>query len=119
MNNEETKKCCCNTEEENTCGCGHEEHQCCGEEHDCGCGCGQHDPLFVDLEDENGNVVKCEVVDGFAYKENEYAIVQNPEDNSVYLFKVIDNGDEVAELAIPDDGEFNEVREYYENLLED
>ncbi|WP_102400978.1 DUF1292 domain-containing protein [Haloimpatiens massiliensis] len=121
MNNEEMKKCCCNEEENHSCCEEHgEDHGCCGEhDHECGCGCGEHETLMVDLEDENGNVVKCEVVDGFAYKDNEYAIVQNPEDGSVYLFKVIGDGEEIAELAIPDDKEFDEVKEYYESLLED
>ncbi|MCY6353940.1 DUF1292 domain-containing protein [Clostridium sp. ZS2-4] len=97
-------------------------HDCgCEEETDCGCGCEcgehEHEALTVELEDENGNVILCEVVDGFDYKENEYALVQNPEDGSVYLFKVIGEGDE-GELVVPDEEEFNEVTAYYESLLE-
>ncbi|MCY6370443.1 DUF1292 domain-containing protein [Clostridium ganghwense] len=95
--------------------CGCEEESSCG----CGCGCGEHEheALRVELEDENGNTVPCEVVDGFEYKDNEYALVQNPEDGSVYLFKVIGEGDE-GELVVPDDEEFKEVTAYYESLLE-
>jgi len=78
---------------------------------------GDHEPLMVDLEDENGNAVQCEVVDGFAYKENEYAIVENHENGSVYLFKVVGEGD-MGELVIPDDAEFDEVSEYYASLEE-
>lgn len=96
------------------CGCGEHHHE---EECGCGCGCHEHEALTVELEDENGNVVTCEVIDGFQYKENEYALVQNPEDNSVYLFKVIGEGED-GELVIPEDDEFNEVTAYYETLLE-
>lgn len=97
------------------CGCGEHEHEhdhegcCCGEhEHD-------HDALIVDLEDENGNVVACEVVDGFHFKDNDYALVQNPEDGSVYLFKVVGD-DEESELQLPDDKEFEEATAYYQSI---
>lgn len=72
--------------------------------------------MVVDLEDENGNVVSCQVVDGFAFNDNEYALVQNPENDSVYLFKVIGEG-ENGELVIPDDEEFEAATKYYENAM--
>lgn len=115
--NEETKGCGCGSAEGNNdcgCGCGDHDH---GHDHDCGCGCGDHEALIVDLEDENGNVVPCEVVDGFEYKDSEYAIVQHPE-GAVYLFKVVGEGDE-GELVIPDDSEFEEVSAHYEKLMEE
>ncbi|KEI03837.1 DUF1292 domain-containing protein [Clostridium botulinum] len=99
------------------CGCGEHNHNHDHEECGCGCGCHEHESLIVELEDEHGNVVPCEVIDGFEYKENEYALVQNPEDNSVYLFKVIGEGED-GELVVPEDEEFNEVTAYYETLLE-
>ncbi|AEB75756.1 DUF1292 domain-containing protein [Clostridium botulinum] len=99
------------------CGCGEHHHDHDNEECGCGCGCHEHESLIVELEDEHGNVVPCEVIDGFEYKENEYALVQNPEDNSVYLFKVIGEGED-GELVVPEDEEFNEVTAYYETLLE-
>lgn len=99
---------CCDDE---GCDCGHDH------EHDHeGCGCGHdHGPMIVDLEDEEGNVVSCEVVDGFEYKDNEYVLVQNPEDGSVYLFKVVGDGDQ-GELVVPEDSEFEEVTAYYQSL---
>lgn len=106
-------------EENKGCGCGGNDHgHEHGDDHECGCGCGEgeHESLIVDLEDENGNVVPCEVIDGFEYKNNEYAIVQNPENGSVYLFKVVGEGEE-GELVIPDDSEFEEVSAYYEQLM--
>jgi len=99
--------------ENDTCGCGEHEHE------EGGCSCGhdhEHEPMIVDLEDENGNVVSCEVVDGFNYKEQDYILVQNPDDGSVYLFKVV--GEE-GELVVPDDAEFEEVSKYYEESLQD
>lgn len=107
MDNEEVK------------GCGCSDSSCSDEGCGCGCGCGDdtHESLMVDLEDEEGNVVSCEVVDGFEYKGGEYAIVQNPQNGSVYLFKVVGEGEE-GELIIPDDDEFEEVSAYYEELID-
>ncbi|MBU3159080.1 DUF1292 domain-containing protein [Clostridium frigoris] len=117
----ENKGCGCggheNEEKNEGCGCGgheHDEHEGCG----CGCGEGEGEALTVDLEDENGNIVPCEIVDGFTYKENEYALVQNPEDDSIYLFKVVGD-EETGELVIPEDEEFAEVTAYYENLIKE
>ncbi|MDT8716689.1 DUF1292 domain-containing protein [Clostridium sp. 19966] len=120
----EDEGCGCNENSANSCGCGDSEESSCGCGHDHaheedGCGCGHdHGPLLVELEDENGNTIQCEVVDGFEYKDNEYALVQNPEDGSVYLFKVVGEGEE-AELTIPEDSEFQEVSAYYQSTLEE
>jgi hypothetical protein len=122
MNEEKNTSCCgdnnegcgCGSEHENEnegCGCGgHEGHE------GAGCGCGEGEALTVDLEDENGNVVPCEIVDGFTYKDNEFALVQNPEDDSIYLFKVVGD-EETGELVIPEDEEFAEVTKYYEEMI--
>lgn len=115
MEKDKMNHCDCGCEHEHEehstgCGCGSVDDSC-----DCGCGCEGHNPT-VELEDENGNIVVCEVVDGFSYKENEYVLVQNPNDGAVYLFKVVGN-DEEAELVIPDDGEFEEVSKYYESSM--
>lgn len=118
MDKEKLHDCGCEEEKENTCGCGcgcDEE----GEDEGCGCGCGHdhdHEAMVVDLEDENGNIVSCEIVDQFEFKDNDYVLVQNPNDGSVYLFKVVGEGDE-GELIIPEDEEFEEVSAYYENSL--
>lgn len=97
------------------CGCGEHEHD---HEHDCACGCGCEDVevMQVELEDENGNVVVCDIIDGFDYNDKEYAVLLNPEDESYYIFKVEGN-DETGELVVPSEEEFEEVKDYYENLL--
>ncbi len=111
--------CGCEEEIEETCGCGCEGD--CGDDIDsCGCGCEDQEhehTMIVDLVDENGNTVPCEVVDSFLYNEQEYVLVQNPEDEAIYLFKVVGEG-ENGELVIPEDKEFEEVSAYYETLLE-
>ena len=116
---QENKGCGCGGHEHDEnegCGCGGHEHNEHDEHEGCGCGCGEGEALTVDLEDENGNIVPCEIVDGFTYKDNEFALVQNPEDDSIYLFKVIGD-EETGELVIPEDEEFAEVTAYYEELI--
>jgi hypothetical protein len=110
MDNEELKGC--------GCGCGCSDSSCGDDTESCGCGCSDEGELIsVDLEDEDGNIVSCVIVDGFDYKDNEYAIVQNPENGAVYLFKVIGEDGE-GELVVPDEDEFNEVSAYYEEMVE-
>ncbi|MGL4731967.1 MAG: DUF1292 domain-containing protein, partial [Clostridium sp.] len=86
---------CKSTHEHQDCGCGHDHDH---EHEGCGCGCEDHEVLTVALEDENGNTIVCEIVDGFVFNESEFALVQNPEDGSVYLFKVVGD-DEIGELV--------------------
>ncbi|MCL2322544.1 MAG: DUF1292 domain-containing protein [Oscillospiraceae bacterium] len=78
----------------------------------------EFEPLLVDLEDEDGNIVSCEVIDSFDYNENQYIIVLNPKDDSNYLFKAIGDSDE-PDLIVPEDDEFDEVVKYYDSLVED
>ena len=94
------------------CGCGHnhEEHGC-GD--NCGCGEHEHEHFVVDLEDDTGNVLSCPIVDAFEFEENEYVLAQNPEDESVYLFRSTEEG----ELIVPEEAEFDKVTEYYTNVL--
>lgn len=114
---EESQGCCGGHDHD------HDHEGCCGghdhENEGCGCGCGdhEHEAMFVELEDENGNVMECEVVDGFLFEENEYALVQNPDDGSIYLFKVVGD-DEIGELVVPEDEEYDAARAYYEKMLE-
>ena len=96
------------------CGCGHDhDSHGCGD--NCGCGEHEHEHFVVDLEDDNGNVISCPIVDAFEFEENEYVLAQNPEDNSVYLFKSSENG----ELTVPEEAEFDKVSKYYEEVLAD
>lgn len=111
MNNE-LNKCGCGCDHEHThedtCGCGHDHDH----EDACGCGCGEHESLVIDLEDDNGNVVSCPIIDAFEYEDKEYVLAQNPEDDSVYMFRA-----EGEELVIPEEDEFDKVAAYYSNEL--
>ena len=94
------------------CGCGHDhDSHGCGD--NCGCGEHEHEHFVVDLEDDNGNVISCPIVDAFEFEENEYVLAQNPEDESVYLFRSTEEG----ELIVPEEAEFDKVTEYYTNVL--
>ena len=96
------------------CGCGHDhDHDSHGCGENCGCGEHEHEHFVVDLEDDNGNVLSCPIVDAFEFEENEYVLAQNPEDESVYLFRSTEEG----ELIVPEEAEFDKVTEYYTNDL--
>ena len=98
------------------CGCGHDhDHDSHGCGENCGCGEHEHEHFVVDLEDDNGNIISCTIVDAFEYEEAEYVLAQNPEDDSVYLFKSLENG----ELTVPEEAEFDKVSKYYEEVLAD
>jgi hypothetical protein len=98
--------------EEESCDC-HDESCGCG----CDCGCEDEEQRFVDFEDEEGNIVSYEIVDELEYNGNEYVLVQNPEDNSVYILKA--NSEEPEELEIPTEEEFEEVSSYLESLSQE
>lgn len=112
------EKCGCGTD----CGCGEHNHEghdhecgCGGHDHDhdgCGCGCGEHESFVIDLQDENGNLVTCPIIDQFKYEENEYFLAQNPNEDSVYLFRL-----DGEELIVPEEDEFEKVSAYYQNEL--
>jgi len=115
-NNHEDKKdgCGCGNNHEDKkdgCGCGHDH----GHDHDdeeCGCG---EDSMVIDLEDENGDVISCPIIDAFEFEGNEYILAQSPEDDSVYMFKSVGE-----ELVVPDEEEFDRVSTYYnEELVEE
>lgn len=76
------------------------------------------DTIEIEIEDVDGRMIPCEIVDGFLFKSNEYALVKNKENNTIYLFKVIGD-DEEAELVIPEEAEFKEATDYYEKLVEE
>ena len=90
---------------EELCGCGHDH-----DEH--GCGCEEHESFVIDLEDDNGNVISCPIIDAFEFEEKEYVLAQSPEDDSVYLFRA-----DGEELVVPEEEEFDRVATYYNDEL--
>lgn len=118
----------CSGQDEESCKCGndhkHNEEGCnCGNDHkhehnnencDCGddCDCGHDDDFVIDLEDDDGNIVSCPIIDTFEFEKNEYLLAQSPEDDSVYMFKSVGE-----ELVVPEEEEFNKVSTYYNEEL--
>ena len=76
------------------------------------------DTLVIDLEDENGNMISCPIIDQFEYEEKVYVLAQSPEDDSLYIFRVEGEG-ENAEVVYLDEEEFDRVATYYEEELAD
>ena len=74
MSDKDLNKCCggncgCGSEKEEKhegCGCGGHGHDH-GHDHHEGCGCGDEhlEHYVVDLEDEEGNTITCDVIDAF------------------------------------------------------
>lgn len=114
----ELNKCGCH-DGENGCGCGTGDHGCgCNHDHDHdhdGCGCEEHETFVIDLEDDNGNVISCPIVDAFQCEEKEYILAMNEADDSYYLFRV--EGEEGEDLVVPDEEEFDRVSKYYNDVL--
>jgi len=119
-------ECGCEGEEKESCGCGH-DHEHHHHEHDHECGCGhdheheEGETLVVDFEDENGNIVSFDVVDSFEFtgseeslKNNVYALIQDPCDDSVFLMKA--DTDESL-IPVEDENEFEIVSKFYQDEL--
>ena len=109
----ENKQCCGGHDHSEGC-CGGHDHEH-NHDHDCGCGCGEDEfeNFVIDLEDDNGNVISCPIVDAFEYEGAEYVLAQNTEDESVYLFK----SDAEGELTVPEEAEFEKVAAYYSDVI--
>lgn len=96
-----------------------EENMGCGD--NCGCGVDHnhegedHENFVVDLENEDGSVLSCPIIDAFEFEENEYILAQHPEEDSVYLFRSTESG----ELEVPDEAEFDRVSAYYSELADE
>ena len=74
--------------------------------------------LVIDLEGAVGNTISCPFIDQFEYEEKVYVLAQNPEDDSVYMFRVEGEGED-EELVVPEEEEFDRVAAYYNEVLVD
>ena len=74
--------------------------------------------LVIDLEGEDGNTISCPLIYQFEYEEKVYVLAQNPEDDSVYMFRVEGEGED-EELVVPEEEEFDRVAAYYNEVLVD
>ncbi len=80
---------------------------------------------IIETVDEDGNVVKFELVDIVAVEEIEYGLLlpieeddEDEEDKEVVLMRLKKEGEEFVFEAIEDDEEFEKVVEYIQSLEE-
>ncbi|MDF2511702.1 MAG: hypothetical protein K0S04_1568 [Herbinix sp.] len=96
--------------------------------HGDGCGCGhdhdhdhEHDSITLSLDD--GTELNCVVLEIFTVDDKEYIALQpeegEEEDDNVFLYRFIQEGDEDPQLLnIDDDAEFEAVADAFEELLD-
>ncbi len=97
-----------------------------GHNHGDGCGCGhdhehEHDTITLSLDD--GTELNCVVLDIFTVDDKEYIALQpeegEEEDDNVFLYRFIQEGDDDPQLLnIDDDDEFEAVADAFEELLD-
>jgi uncharacterized protein YrzB (UPF0473 family) len=97
-----------------------------GHNHGDGCGCGhdhehEHDTITLSLDD--GTELNCIVLDIFTVDNKEYIALQpeegEEEDDNVFLYRFIQEGDDDPQLLnIDDDDEFEAVADAFEELLD-
>lgn len=79
---------------------------------------------LVELVDEDGNNISCEVWDLIEFEEKTYAILvpvntENSEEPEQILLEYVEEGDECTFVSIEDEDEFNRVWDYIETLVDD
>jgi uncharacterized protein YrzB (UPF0473 family) len=82
---------------------------------------------IIETIDENGNLVKFELLDIIEFEEKEYALLlpidaeddgNDDEEDEIVLMGLIKEGEDYIFEAIEDDDEFNRVTEFIENIEE-
>lgn len=75
---------------------------------------------IIEMTDEDGNVVKCELYDVVEFEGNQYALLveaeSDDEEPEVVLMKYTEEGEDVYFETIDDDEEFDRVQNYIESL---
>ena len=75
---------------------------------------------IIEMTDEEGNVVKCELYDIVEFEGKQYALLIDSESDEdepeVVLMKYSEEGEDVFFETIDDDEEFDKVQNYIENL---
>ncbi len=78
---------------------------------------------IIEILDEEGNVIKCELYDIIEFEDNQYAILidteSDEEDPEMVLMRFVEENGESYFETIEDDEEFERVSEYVENLEEE
>ena len=77
---------------------------------------------IIEVLDEDGKLIKFELLDIIEYNSNEYGLlkpispIDDIEDGEVALMKLIEENDEYTFEVIEDDDEFEEIVDYMEAL---
>ncbi len=75
---------------------------------------------IVEIMDEDGVAVQCEVYDVIEFEGKSYALLlpldEDDEDAELIVLEYIEEGDECYFQSIDDEEEFNKVCEYIQNL---
>ena len=79
---------------------------------------------FVELQDESGEITKCEVYDIVDFEGKTYAMLlpldgENEEDPELIVLEYIEEGEECYFQNIDDEDEFERVCEYIESLADE
>ena len=79
---------------------------------------------FVELQDESGEITKCEVYDIVDFEEKTYALLlplddENEEDPEIIVLEYLEEGEECYFQNIDDEDEFERVCEYIESLADE
>ena len=80
---------------------------------------------IIEVLDEDGNLIKFELLDIIEYNSNEYGLLKptspldDIEEGEVALMKLVEDNDEYSFDVIEDDDEFEEVVDYMEALQVD
>ena len=110
LNNTEREHNCCHTE-------GHDhDHSCEG--HDC---CHDHEHhQTIAIEFDDGTELDCPVIDIFEVSDKEYIALIHPVEQSVLIYRFLDNEDGTVSLtSIEDDAENKVVTETFMALLKE
>ena len=92
--------------------------------HDGSCGCGhdhdEHDSITLSLDD--GTELNCVILEIFSVDGKDYIALQpeegEEEEDNVFLYRFIEDGDEPQLLNIEDDDEFEAVADAFEEILD-
>ena len=78
---------------------------------------------IIEITDEDGEVIKCELYDILEFEGNQYALLleadSDEDEPEVVLMRYTEEGEDVYFETIDDDDEFNKVQDYIESLEEE
>lgn len=77
---------------------------------------------FVEIEDEDGEKTKCEIIDVIDFEEKTYALlmpleeIENGDDAEVIVMEYVEEGESGYFQNIEDEDEFNRVCDYIQDI---